>query len=33
MSGLILPTQPIPAVSTNPKFLILYGRPKILGQY
>ena len=28
MSGLILPTQPIPAVSTNPKFLILYGRPK-----
>ena len=28
MSGLILPTQPIPAVSTNPKFLILYGHPK-----
>ena len=28
MSGFILPTQPIPAVSTNPTFLILYGRPK-----
>ena len=28
MEGLILPTQKIPAISTNPKFLILYGRPK-----
>ena len=26
--GLLLPTSLIPAVSTNPKFLILYGRPK-----
>lgn len=26
--GLILPTSKIPAVSTNPKFLIIYGRPK-----
>lgn len=26
--GLILPTSPIPAVSTNPKFLVVYGRPK-----
>lgn len=23
-----LPTEKIPAVSVNPKFLILYGRPK-----
>lgn len=23
-----LPTKKIPAVSVNPKFLILYGRPK-----
>lgn len=28
MEGLILPTEKIPAVSVNPKFLILYGRPK-----
>lgn len=28
MNGFELPTSPIPAVSTNPKFLILYGRPK-----
>ena len=26
--SLVLPTSKIPAVSTNPKFLILYGRPK-----
>lgn len=26
--SLVLPTKPIPAVSINPKFLILYGRPK-----
>lgn len=26
--SLVLPTKPIPAVSVNPKFLILYGRPK-----
>lgn len=26
--SLILPTERIPAVSVNPKFLILYGRPK-----
>lgn len=26
--SLILPTAKIPAVSTNPKFLIIYGRPK-----
>lgn len=25
---LILPTEKVPATSTNPKFLILYGRPK-----
>jgi hypothetical protein len=25
---LILPTQKIPAISVNPKFLIIYGRPK-----
>jgi len=28
MEGFILPTSKIPAVSVNPKFLILYGRPK-----
>lgn len=28
MEGLILPTSPIPAKTTNPRFLILYGRPK-----
>lgn len=28
MSRLVLPTTKIPAVSKNPKFLILYGRPK-----
>lgn len=27
--ALTLPTTPIPAISTNPKFLILYGRPKV----
>ncbi len=26
--SLILPTSKVPAVSTNPKFLIIYGRPK-----
>ena len=26
--SLVLPTSKIPAVSTNPKFLIIYGRPK-----
>lgn len=26
--NVILPTEPVPASSTNPKFLILYGRPK-----
>ena len=26
--SLVLPTKPIPAVSVNPKFLIIYGRPK-----
>lgn len=26
--SLILPTSKVPAVSVNPKFLILYGRPK-----
>lgn len=26
--SLILPTSKVPAVSINPKFLILYGRPK-----
>lgn len=26
--SLILPTAKVPAVSTNPKFLIIYGRPK-----
>ena len=26
--SLVLPTNKIPAVSTNPKFLIIYGRPK-----
>lgn len=28
MEGFILPTTKIPAISVNPKFLILYGRPK-----
>lgn len=26
--SLILPTSKVPAISTNPKFLIIYGRPK-----
>lgn len=26
-----LPTSKVPATSTNPKFLILYGRPEVLG--
>lgn len=26
--SLILPTSKVPAVSINPKFLIIYGRPK-----
>lgn len=26
--SLVLPTSKIPAVSVNPKFLIIYGRPK-----
>lgn len=26
--GLVLPTKPIPAVSTNPQYLVLYGLPK-----
>lgn len=26
---IILPTQKVPAVSTNPRFLIIYGRPKV----
>ena len=28
MNGLVLPTKPVPATSTNPKYLILYGLPK-----
>lgn len=27
--ALTLPTQKIPAISTNPSFLIIYGRPKV----
>lgn len=26
---IILPTQKVPAISTNPRFLIIYGRPKV----
>lgn len=26
--SLILPTTKVPATSTNPKFMIIYGRPK-----
>lgn len=29
--ALVLPTKPIPATSTNPIYLILYGLPKIFG--
>ena len=28
INGLVLPTTKIPAVSTNPQYLILYGLPK-----
>lgn len=31
--SLILPTSKVPATSTNPHFMILYGRPKNLGLY
>jgi hypothetical protein len=26
--GIVLPTKPIPATSTNPQYLVLYGMPK-----
>ena len=26
--GIVLPTKPIPATSTNPQYLVLYGLPK-----
>ena len=29
--GIVLPTKPIPATSTNPQYLVLYGLPEILG--
>ena len=29
--SLVLPTQPVPATSVNPQYLILYGLPKVFG--
>lgn len=29
--GLVLPTTKVPATSTNPQYLILYGLPKQIG--